>query len=426
MDRDQAKFAEEADVQTQIRKDVAAKRADRINELIVVATRLFNRKGFLSTRMEEIAEALNTTPGNIYHYVKSKEELAYQCYLRACEVRRTQLHLANDSDISGLDRIKRFLGSVLVESQSRVAILGELGALRAEWDNRIRRLQRANIQAAQQLIATGIHDGSIAPVNPFLSGIGLLGVVEWISYWYTNRLPYTRKEITDELTDIMVYGVTRTRPFDVDIPRLDTPYPPMEQSDPFDKKALADLKLQRFLRVAMESFNKNGVQATSIDQIARQLNVTKGAFYYYFKNKEELLYMCYERATAFNRVALTHVNTQDYNEREILTRRSLFERHVSDLGPFPAYHNLTSLAGRHQSHIMEDLTNIQSEDRDRIASAIKAGDFREVDPFIAEKVRAGLINWFPVWYSAEGRYTPTEVADNHSWLFLNGLASTES
>jgi AcrR family transcriptional regulator len=277
----------------------------------------------------------------------------------------------------------------------------------------------------QQLVAEGVRDGSIAAINPFLTGIGVLGIVEWISYWYTNRLPYTRRQITDELTDIIVNGVTKSRPFDVNIARLDTPYPPMEQADPFDKKAVADMKLQRFLRTAMESFNKNGVQATSIDRIAGQLNVTKGAFYYYFKNKEELLYLCYERATAFNRVAATHVQTRDFNEREILTRRSLFERHVSDLGPFPAYHNLSSLEGHHHTNMMEDMTEIQNEDRDRIARATTAEDFREVDPFVAEKVRAGLINWFPVWYSPAGRYTPTEVADNHSWLFLNGLASTD-
>lgn len=408
-------------MQTKVKKDVTDKRADKLHELIVVATRLFNRKGFVTTRMEEIADALETTPGNIYHYVRNKEELAYRCYLRACETRRTQLELADDPDISGLEKIKRFLGSVLVEGQSRVAILGELGALRPEWSDKIKRLQRANIRLMQQMVAEGIRDGSIAPINPFLTGIGVLGVVEWISYWYTNRLPYTRQEIIDELTDIMVNGVTRHRSFDVNIPRLEAPFPPMEQADPFDKKALADMKLQRFLRTAMESFNKNGVQATSIDQIAKQLNVTKGAFYYYFKDKQELLYLCYERANAFNRIALTHVTTDDYNEREVLTRRSLFERHISDLGPFPAYHNLTALPNELQVHVMEGLEGLQTQDRERIERAIDAGDFREVDPFIAEKVRAGLINWFPIWYSADGRYTPTEVADNHSWLFLNGL-----
>jgi len=402
-------------------RDVTDRRNTRLHELIVVATRLFNRNGFLDTRVEEISDALNTTSGNIYHYVKSKEELAYKCYLRSCEVRRSQLQLASDPSLRGIEKIERFFRSVLVDGQSRTAILGEVGALKPEWGDPIRRLQRDNIAVIQRMVADGVRDRSIAAVNPFLTGIGLLGIVEWISFWYTNRLPYSRQEITDEMVDIIMSGVTKHRPYNVDIPKLEQPYPSAEQADPFDKKAMANLKLQSFLRAAMQSFNRDGVHATSIERLARQLNVTKGAFYYYFKNKEELLYQCYERAIAFNAVAFTHEKASNLNDQEILTRRSLFERHISDLGPFPAYHNLTSLARSHQTHVMEELDDMQSADKSRIARAVEAGDFREVDPFIAEKVRAGLINWFPVWYSPSGRYTPTEVADNHSNLFLNGL-----
>ena len=38
---------------------VARKRAARLSEIIVAATRLFNRRGFLATTMEEIATAMD-------------------------------------------------------------------------------------------------------------------------------------------------------------------------------------------------------------------------------------------------------------------------------------------------------------------------------------------------------------------------------
>jgi hypothetical protein len=118
---------------------------------------------------------------------------------------------------------------------------------------------------------------------------------------------------------------------------------------------------------------------------------------------------------------MTHEPVANENDREILTRRSLFERHNSELGPFPAYNNLTSLDTSHQRQVMNELVEMQTADGARIERAIAAGDFRSVNPFVAEKVRAGLINWFPIWYSPGGRSTPTEIADNHSHLFLNGL-----
>ena len=41
--------------------------------------------------------------------------------------------------------------------------------------------------------------------------------------------------------------------------------------------------------VAIDCFAKYGAQATSIDRIAKAAGVTKGALYYHFKDKEELL-----------------------------------------------------------------------------------------------------------------------------------------
>src|SRR3990172_10260205 len=44
------------------------------------------------------------------------------------------------------------------------------------------------------------------------------------------------------------------------------------------------------MNVAIDCFAKYGFQATSIDRIARAAGVTKGALYYHFKDKEELLF----------------------------------------------------------------------------------------------------------------------------------------
>ncbi len=46
---------------------------------------------------------------------------------------------------------------------------------------------------------------------------------------------------------------------------------------------------KELLRVAIDCFAKHGYAATSIDRIAKAAGVTKGALYYHFKDKEELL-----------------------------------------------------------------------------------------------------------------------------------------
>jgi AcrR family transcriptional regulator len=399
---------------------VAEKRAVRLAEIVIAATRLFNRRGFLATTMEEIADATGMNPATLYHYVQSKEELAYRAYLRSCDVRRTQLEYASDPKLDGLSRIRRFL-ECLLEEEHRPALLSEVGALREEWADHVRRTQRANIRMMQAMVAEGLRDGSVAACDPALTGIAILSVIEWMTFWYTSRLDYTREEIVALFEDVIVNGMTPPEAQPMDVPAVTPAFPPQPVPNPFDRQAMAEAKLEQFLRVAMESFNRVGVHATSIEQCARELNLTKGAFYYYFRNKEELLYLCYKRAIRFNWQAAVHLNPSDPVEREILWRRSLFERHVSDYGPFPTYHHVTFLAPAHHQEIMDELMRQQETDVDIVQTTIGAGYYRPLEAFLAEKVRAGLTNWFPSWYSPSGRATPTEVADNHSSLFLYGL-----
>src|SRR5258705_9968661 len=47
---------------------------------------------------------------------------------------------------------------------------------------------------------------------------------------------------------------------------------------------------KQLMSVAIDCFARLGYQGTSIDRIARDAGVTKGAVYYHFRDKEELLF----------------------------------------------------------------------------------------------------------------------------------------
>jgi AcrR family transcriptional regulator len=52
------------------------------------------------------------------------------------------------------------------------------------------------------------------------------------------------------------------------------------------------LKRAAILHAAAASFTKRGYYGASLSNVAEQLNMTNGALYYYFKNKEELAFEC--------------------------------------------------------------------------------------------------------------------------------------
>jgi len=59
-----------------------------------------------------------------------------------------------------------------------------------------------------------------------------------------------------------------------------------------DREQQREAKRQAVLQAAAELFNERGFHATSLDDIAARLNVSKPTLYYYVKNKDEILLQC--------------------------------------------------------------------------------------------------------------------------------------
>src|ERR1700689_4521986 len=56
------------------------------------------------------------------------------------------------------------------------------------------------------------------------------------------------------------------------------------------------IKLEAILQEADLLFSRKGYNSTSLDDIASRLHITKTALYHYVQNKNELLYLCYQRS----------------------------------------------------------------------------------------------------------------------------------
>lgn len=83
------------------------------------ALTLFNREGFENVSVEEIAQTVGCSVGNIYHYFKSKDELAIQVTQMVDEVYTAleEEYLA-DRETSGREKLLDFVGRSLEISAS--------------------------------------------------------------------------------------------------------------------------------------------------------------------------------------------------------------------------------------------------------------------------------------------------------------------
>ena len=65
---------------------------------------------------------------------------------------------------------------------------------------------------------------------------------------------------------------------------------------------------KKILDKAWELFRKNGYEETKVEDITRELGVSKGSFYTYFKTKDEVLYEILERIKKENEERISKIN----------------------------------------------------------------------------------------------------------------------
>jgi len=148
------------------------------------AANVFNMKGYHATSLADVAERLHITKTALYYYVKNKNDLLYQCYVRSLEEIDQARDEANRNGTSGLDKICKYASSEAFTTHEPAALLNEIDAIedprkRAELKKRLAQAQ----ESVTAWVEEGIADKSIAKCDPDLAGRFVMGAFNWVPRW---------------------------------------------------------------------------------------------------------------------------------------------------------------------------------------------------------------------------------------------------
>lgn len=157
------------------------------DRILKAAARCFNEKGYSGTSLKDVAQLLGLTDAALYYYVRNKNELVFQCYLRAAELGREAMSRAIADGDSGLHRARlyvRYHVEILVSDRGPVAIMSEIPSLDTEHRNHILALSRSHSRDFEAILSAGIEDGSIAECDVRMTGNAIMGAINWIPKWF--------------------------------------------------------------------------------------------------------------------------------------------------------------------------------------------------------------------------------------------------
>jgi AcrR family transcriptional regulator len=171
--------------------------------------------------------------------------------------------------------------------------------------------------------------------------------------------------------------------------------PPLPAEDEaFDREAQNRLKQEAFLKAGTRCFNQKGFSGTSLDEIAEQLQVSKGAFYYHFANKEALLTQCFDYTLDQLEQAVARIEQLEAPPAAKLEAacRHIFVLQNSDQGPLVHFNAITALPPEVRQRLLGRLTSVHATLENYVAQAAEARQFRDIPPGIVIQLLTGALN----------------------------------
>jgi AcrR family transcriptional regulator len=187
------------------------------------------------------------------------------------------------------------------------------------------------------------------------------------------------------------------------------------------------LQKNRMLKAAARCFNQKGFSGTSLRDVADVLGLTDAALYYYVRNKEELVYLCYVRAADLGREALEKARIEGRDGMDVMLRylRYHIEMIVGEDGPIAIMSEIPSLKPEHRDEVLELSRQHSTKFEAVLASGIEDGSIVECNVRMTGNAIMGSLNWIPKWYHGDSELGQLLVED-FPGILARGLSSKTS
>ncbi|MHA6258398.1 TetR/AcrR family transcriptional regulator [Sporosarcina sp. CAU 1771] len=190
----------------------------------------------------------------------------------------------------------------------------------------------------------------------------------------------------------------------------------------FERRILK--KKEQIIASAIELINEKGYAGATMEDIAAELLMTKGSLYYYFKNKNDLLYQCH--IFIFTQgIKDLEENLNEGGTAEQILRR-MIETHIDYVIGCKETNNVLisprEFYAEDQIEKVLKYRKLYSDPFDRvIEKGLATGEFNVQDPAFVRMMILGSMNWTYQWYRPNSGLTLDEVKEKFGDYILKLL-----
>ena len=175
------------------------------------------------------------------------------------------------------------------------------------------------------------------------------------------------------------------------------------------------LRIQKIIDTAAEIFHKKGYRSTTLDDVSKELGITKAAIYHYVSSKEKLLSKIYIQALENifrNTYKIAGRNLPPDMRLKLIIRNHIKSIIIESISMFSVFFTEENqLPEKEFRKIQQEKKKYTQIVEKIIEEGISQGLFKKADPKLQAFAIIGMCNWIYKWYKpGPGSYTPDQMA----------------
>ncbi len=179
----------------------------------------------------------------------------------------------------------------------------------------------------------------------------------------------------------------------------------------------------QILQSAAAAFRRLGYHGATVEAIAAALHMKKGNLYYYFRNKEEILFACHQYSLDRLLELLETVERSEEAADQKLRRLIVEFVHtiLDELHGTALFLDLEALSPAHLRTVIVRRDRFDRGIRSIIDEGIASGLFAPGDSKLLGFAMLGAVNWIPRWFDPAGPASSGQIADRFADYLVEGL-----
>jgi AcrR family transcriptional regulator len=176
--------------------------------------RLFSERGYSSTSMRDIANAVGLLPGSLYVHISGKEQLlgdivesGIDRFLAAC---KPALESDEPADVRMRAAMRAHMQIVGEDAEHMLVALHQWKYLTGDRLEIVVNKRREYEAIFTTIVGDGIKSGDFSKdINPRIAVLTIIGTLNWTPEWFSPKGPESAEQVADEIADVLLCGLVR-------------------------------------------------------------------------------------------------------------------------------------------------------------------------------------------------------------------------